>query len=370
MTHDDRTTDGSRPVPVTDRRAGEPSTLHPTRGRPRPSYGIDDVWRFFMRACVVALVVVASACGNDSGDAATGDTIPEATSAEDTPQAGATAAPAPTTAPSPAASNGDAADTDGSAQDASSSEQSTSVVWEDQLRGVWLNDIWPDMVVQFGPGDEISIDSNGAVGEGAAVRGSFTVVDDVLTFTTDDRAWACGAGEVYGWSLSMPADGMLTIEIVESRGSNCAVVVGSVWTFRRLSPVSVGGAALTGPPQTPEDTPATSADLKGVWIREGSGELLLLGADGSFVRTIDGDLVDAPLDRGRFEVLADDAGASLRFMSDGTGTCPTGDLEFVDVHLLPGDPGSRLTGAMEVDTTTDPCGDAAGPQRYARIVGE
>ncbi len=235
------------------------------------------------------------------------------------------------------------------------------------MEGIWSNTVWQTMLIQLGPDGHISIDIEGPIGEGAFVRGTYQVTDGMLTFTTDERSRGCEPGETYTWDLSELTGDSFEKRLVQSTGPVCATDLGTAWHFDRVSPVGSALSAHRPDFADFDDEVTRPSAMNGTWLVVGTGEVWYLRS-GRYARTLDGDVIDAPLDRGELEVEDVDGGQSLRFISDGTGTCASEDeVTWTEVAFHEGIRQRRLDGAVRTVVEDDGCGSLAGPVTLVRI---
>lgn len=124
-----------------------------------------------------------------------------------------------------------------------------------------------------------------------------------------------------------PGQGRLQLVFTETGLGNCAIPIGTEWSFIRLSPRSSPGAELTADPvggfsplpPNPEDALAV---LDGLWLLERGGHLLRLRSYGTYAIDDMGLLRTDPYDAGTIEV----AGTTLILVSvAGSNRCEEGD---------------------------------------------
>lgn len=148
---------------------------------------------------------------------------------------------------------------------------------------------------------------------------------------------------------------------------------GTQWTFVRVSPSSPPGEELAGEPGEPTP-PEDASTLAGLWLREGSGQLLSLGADGTYAVDDAGELGVDAADTGTFEL---DRNGSLTLTSGPKSrACSQGDRwvwEGAEIEVGPTveDPTGVAQGGdwtLVGDVTEDACGHGAAEDvRWLRI---
>jgi hypothetical protein len=196
----------------------------------------------------------------------------------------------------------------------------TAVTWgqpptPSSLAGVWLNDAqpstggptyqlqWSTALLQLNPDGTYAFDPGGYLDTTPHSTGTYAVHERSVTFTIGGGSSECGLGD--GWAVqagTSPA-GQLHTTITDDLSDPCGVGIGTEWTWSRVSPSSPAGAELTTGAAAPDIgiTPAL-LQLRGIWLRQGSGHLLRFGEGGSYASDSSGRLATDPDDVGRFTV--------------------------------------------------------------------
>jgi hypothetical protein len=104
-----------------------------------------------------------------------------------------------------------------------------------ELAGIWLSPEAP--LVGFASDGTFVIDNKGNLDTDPAVRGTYNVDGDTITFTIGGGG-ACTPGDTWAWQASLPEDGLLPIVHGEEAAGNCRVPTGEEWTLIRVSPRS------------------------------------------------------------------------------------------------------------------------------------
>ncbi len=268
-----------------------------------------------------------------------------------------------------------------SSSDASTTVASESETEAGELDGIWWKprvvDLPQDipLIIQFGPGDLFAFEGRANLAA-PVFRGRYTLVDDVVTYAENEIAdGPCPTVDrETRWAVANVDDGKIDIEVLES--GECGGTVGTSFPMLRLSPFSSAGAAITPPDGEFDDTLMLPSLLKGIWLREGTGELVLFNADGTYARSDTGDMLVDPDDRGTFLVVApegDDELAKITMTSDGTSKCAAGSTliwDQVQWNQVPPtiDPPLGPIGAVRT-VAEDDCGLSAGDQIWIHISG-
>ena len=314
-------------------------------------------------ATVISLLLISAACS--SSDTTTSTESIDPTIVE-------TSVPGDDDAPAPATG-------------ASTTVASSAGTAAGELDGIWWKPRFPDIprdipiTVQFGPGDLFVLDGRAQLTD-PAFRGRYTFVDDVVTYLDNevvDGPCPTGGGQTR-WAITTGDDGQIGTEVLEE--GECSGKVGYSAPMIRLSPVSTAGAAITPPDGEFDDTPTFPSLLKGVWLREGTGEVVHFHPDGTYARSDTGDVVANPDDRGTFVLVTPDAAAEddnesaqVVMTSDGTSKCATGSTltwDAVQWNQVPPaiDPPLGPIGAVHT-IADDACGMSSGDQTWIHVSG-
>jgi hypothetical protein len=156
--------------------------------------------------------------------------------------------------------------------------------------------------------------------------GTYEVDGQTITFVYTGGRF-CSGGFV--WNASLPRDGRLRAMNVSS-SSPCEPErqLGLETTWTQVSPRSAAVEEITAdvsPGVFRPLPPESGSILHGVWLLEGNGILLRLGADGSYAIDDGGELITDPDDEGTFEV--DGESGTLTFTSGADSrTCAEDDV--------------------------------------------
>ena len=250
-----------------------------------------------------------------------------------------------------------------------------------ELDGIWWKPRVPDVrmdtpiTVQFGPGDLFVLDGRAQL-DNPVFRGRYAFVDDVVTYVDNEIVdGPCPTSDDQNrWAVTTVDDGKIDTEVLES--GECGGTVGTSASIIRLSPASSAGATITPPDGEFDDTLMYPSLLKGIWLREGTGEVVLFSPDGTYARSDTGDVVSDPDDRGTFSLFSpegDDELAYLVMTSDGTSRCAAGSTltwDQVQWNQVPPamDPPLGPIGAVRT-IADDDCGMSFGDQTWIHVSG-
>ena len=250
------------------------------------------------------------------------------------------------------------------------------------LDGIWWKprdpDVFQDFPItfQFGPGELFVLDGRALLTE-PIFRGRYTFVDDVVTYGDNENVDSnCPGNGQTRLAITIVDDGEIGSEVLEA--GECSFKVGTPLSMIRLSPASTAGAAITPPEGDFDDTLTFPSLLSGIWLREGTGEVVLLHALGTYARSDKGDVVGDPDDRGTFVLVTPDAAddnelAYVVMTSDGTGECAAGSTltwDAVEWNQVPPaiDPPLGPVGAVHT-IADDACGMSSGTQTWIHVSG-
>ena len=310
-------------------------------------------------AAVISLVLLAAGCSS-SGTTPLTESVDTATIATSTSR-DEDDAPAPPT-------------------DASTTVAPESETEAGELDGIWWKPTDPDLpldfpiTIQFGPGDLFVLDGRAQL-TAPVFRGRHTFVDDVVTYADNEIVdGPCDDDRQNRWAVTTVDDGKIDTEVLES--GVCGGGVGTSRTMLRLSPTSSAGAAITAPDGEFDDTLTFPTLLKGIWLREGTGEVVLFHTDGTYARSDTGDVLTDPEDRGTFLLVTpegDDELANIVMTSDGTSECAAGSTltwDQVQWNQVPPAVDNPLGPIGAVRTIAeDDCGVSVGDQTWIHISG-
>lgn len=170
--------------------------------------------------------------------------------------------------------------------------------------GIWLFDGGPDpgepgMLMRLTPDGTFAIDAYGSLDVSPATQGTFVIEGDHVDFEVGPSA-RCPNGETFTLVMGVSDIGRLDSVMTEP---GCGVAEGTRWTWTRVSPASEAGteivaAAPSGDATAPEDV----VSLQGIWLLEGTGQLLRITFSGSYSMDAQGSLGVDPSDEGFIEV--------------------------------------------------------------------
>ena len=267
---------------------------------------------------------------------------------------------------------------------AASTTPAPSVAAAGVLDGIWWKPRVPDarndlpLTYQFGPGDLFVLDGRAQL-TAPVFRGRYTFADDVVTYFDNEIAdGPCPAGDQTRLAIVIVDDGEIGSEVLEA--GVCSSEDDTLASMIRLSPASTAGAAITPPDGEFDDTLEFTSQLKGIWLREATGEVIYFHPDSTYARSDIGDVVANPDDHGTFVLATPDTAAEndselaqVVMTSDGTSKCAAGaTLTWGTVEwnqVPPGlDPPLGPIGAINT-IADDSCGTSSGNQTWIHISG-
>ena len=212
---------------------------------------------------VAAVALFLAACGDDSDD--------EAARQTEEPGEATTEAARPTTEGAPPTTR--------------------------QLAGIWHNEEQP-MLMRFSRDGTFAIDDGGNLDTKPAAIGSYDIEGDVIAFAAGPGE-ACEDGDRWEFQAGIPEDGRLRTTVTVDAKS-CPTGVGTAWAWRQVSPRSPAGDEITAGEAGDRAAPE-SESLTGIWLLEGTGQLLRFSIDGTYALDDGGELGTRPDDQGTFE---------------------------------------------------------------------
>jgi hypothetical protein len=246
----------------------------------------------------------------------------------------------------------------------------------ESLAGIWHNDTARlaggeltrvrGPLMRLGTDGSITYDTDGFLDTDPAHTGTYQLDGDLVVYDFD--AGSCTIGPDF--RAVMPEEGRLVTTFIEVGDGNCDVGAGSEWHWIRVAPSSPPGAAATTADLAPigEFPVANNNHLAGIWVREGSGQLLRFGCDNTYAIDDGGQLGVDPDDTGTYELDGD----RITFTGAGSTSCTAGDTQVGEsttvslVELHEDDPAATSvlhTGAGEADCPTHVSGD----QKWLRL---
>lgn len=230
------------------------------------------------------------------------------------------------------------------------------------LAGIWRNETpgWEDILAHFDADGTYVVAAGGNFGKDPADTTGYRPV--VTTYEIDGRTVsftfreeACAPkGSTFEWETGVSEEGRLHNVFLSVPGATCPPHVGLEFRWVRVSPSSPASAAMP-PEMTWEDglPPTDARQLLGIWLLHGSGYLLRIFADGTFLLADDGRLLTAPDDHGSIEVVGE--GTLLLTSGEESRICSEGDSwVWRDARR-----GGRALGAAEAE---DDCARGLGPE--------
>jgi hypothetical protein len=200
----------------------------------------------------------------------------------------------------------------------------------ESLAGIWYNDTERlpggalthvrGPLMRLGADGTIVFDDSGYLDTDPAHSGTYQLDGDLVVYDFD--AGSCTIGPDF--RAVMPEEGRLVTTFTETGDGNCDVGAGSEWHWIRVSPSSpLSAAATTADLAAIGEFPvANNNHLAGIWLREGSGQLLRFSSDGSYAIDDGGQLGVDPDDTGTYEL----DGNTITFTSAGSASCAAGDV--------------------------------------------
>jgi hypothetical protein len=208
-----------------------------------------------------------------------------------------------------------------------------------ELAGIWwVND--PEVfggviLARFSADGMFAIDWRGLLDTTPGAAGTYEVDDSAIAFASEGSD-VCTEGDDWAWDAGIPEEGRLNVVWTEEPDEECYVGVGTQWALTRVSPSSPAGTELGGERGEDPVPPDDASTLAGIWLLEGTGQLLRLGEGRTYAIDDAGELGVDPADVGTFQL---DRNGTLTFTSGPRSRdCSEGDRwvwEQVEVALGP-----------------------------------
>ncbi len=237
----------------------------------------------------------------------------------------------------------------------------------DNIRGIWQHTTQPTRMIRFGPDQAFAVDTHGSIDSSPALVGTYELDGRDIVVTVTQVGGACDVGDTWTWRTGVPEDGRLQLVFTRTGRGQCAIPIGTEWSFVRLSPRSPAGADITADPvggsaPLPANSDEALRVLDGLWLLEGGGHLLRLRPYGTYAIDDMGLLGTDPHDAGAIEVAA----TTLTLVSGaGSNQCAEGDrlvLRSVRIDEI----GRSLRGTVVRDDCTHATGTRATWIRLSR----
>lgn len=197
----------------------------------------------------------------------------------------------------------------------------------DNIRGIWQHATQPTRMIRFGPDHAFAVDTHGSIDSSPALIGAYELEGRDIVVPVTRVGGPCDVGDTWTWQTAVPEDGRLQLIFTETGRGQCAIPIGTEWSFIRLSPRSSAGADLMSDPvggfgPLPANPDEALGLLDGLWLLERGGHLLRLRPEGTYAIDDMGLLGTDPYDAGAIEV----AGTTLTLVSGaGSNRCAEGD---------------------------------------------
>ena len=189
-------------------------------------------------------------------------------------------------------------------------------VTSETLAGIWRVEDPPasGILHQIGADGSFVFDMQGVLDTDPYGIGTYELDGTELIISVTNGAcsdWAFRVDDI-------PEDGRV---LATYSRSGCHVDAGEPWNLTRLSPISPSASAIVEP-VTVSDTPVelSAANVEGIWLREGTGQLASFTSDGRYSVDDGGLLGVDPDDTGHYEIDGD----TFVLSTDGTGSCAAG----------------------------------------------
>lgn len=207
-------------------------------------------------------------------------------------------------------------------------------VTSETLAGIWRveDPPTPGILHQIGADGSFVFDMEGVLDTDPWGTGTYELDGTEVIISVTNGAcsdWAFRVDDI-------PEDGRV---LATYSRSGCHVRAGEPWNLTRLSPIAPSASAIVEP-VTVSDAPVelSTANVEGIWLREGTGQLASFTSDGRYSVDDGGLLGVDPDDTGHYEIDGD----TFVLSTDGTGSCTaattvTWTAAILDSVTFPGD---------------------------------
>ena len=189
-------------------------------------------------------------------------------------------------------------------------------VTSETLAGIWRveDPPVPGLLNQIGADGSFVFDMQGFLDTDPYGTGTYELDGTELIISVTNGAcsdWAFRVDDI-------PEDGRV---LATYSRSGCHVLAGEPWNLTRLSPIAPSASAIVEPVAV-SDAPVelSTANVEGIWLREGTGQLASFTSDGTYSVDDGGLLGVDPDDTGHYEIDGD----AFVLSTDGTGSCAAG----------------------------------------------
>jgi hypothetical protein len=186
-------------------------------------------------------------------------------------------------------------------------------VTSETLAGIWRveDPPVPGILHQIGADGSFVFDMKGVLDTDPFGTGTYELDGTELIISVTNGAcsdWAFRVDDI-------PEDGRV---LATYSRSGCHVREGRPWNLTRLSPIAPSASTIVEP-LTVSDAPVelSTANVEGIWLREGTGQLASFTSDGRYSVDDGGLLGVDPDDTGHYEIDGD----TFVLSTDGTGSC-------------------------------------------------
>lgn len=183
------------------------------------------------------------------------------------------------------------------------------------------------LLMAMGPDGTFAFDNGGYLDTTPFVAGTHELDGDIVDLNVEEG----GCTVVPDYRAELTSDGTLRVVYTETGDNACDVGVGTEWTLIRLSPSSAAASAISSSTTGgSEPAPPAVSLVTGIWLREGSGQLLRTTADHTYAIDDSGLLGIDPDDTGTWDVEGD----AVTLVSAGSASCREGDTHVLDDVLV------------------------------------
>lgn len=185
------------------------------------------------------------------------------------------------------------------------------------VQGVWRQDNG-GVQMRFAAGGAFASDQQGRLFQDPALAGTWRLSGDQVTITLTGGSSGCADARLH-LRVSLVHQGELHVVPTEPGTSRCSLLPATWETLEQVLPTKPSMAGFRNSDQESWTRWTRPGQLDGLWMAEGGGHAMEIGADGTYVVA---DRHGDPVDRGQWEFRRD---ALTLTSSAGSTTCAPGD---------------------------------------------
>ena len=227
------------------------------------------------------------------------------------------------------------------------------------VQGVWREDNGA-VHLRFSAPNAFASDNHGRLFHDPGLVGTWQLVGDQITINVTGGAAGC-AGERIAMRASLAKEGVLHVVPTRPTPSRCSFLFNGWGALEQVLPTSPAWAGFRNPDQPGWRSWPAHKTLAGLWVAEGGGYAMEIGADGTYYVA---DQSGEPVDRGEWSYR--DAMLTLTSSAQSVGCSKGGRLVWSHVEQLPLPGTLALRGTAQENT----CGAPWAPKHWILVPDE